>query len=321
MASATGPMASTPKPETRSSCSISRRSSSNIPVLSPRSANASRALRPFRHASYVHLRRLDRPSADRLELVSDFTPGWRLSELLDESTAAEHPRRHHRRHRAASAAAAGGRAVWPPQPRGGDRRARRRAPDRHAAGAPGDCRARLRPGARETESRPRQAMARAAGRHAASRPACRDQSARRCAMRSASSPCRCCSAAPSTARRISGADRLALVEGCNEYRDGQPSPLSTAVWNWLKRALQFDVRTAFQAPSEAQLAFESVLASDRSYVTSSAKLEEWVAKVGAIIEMRSGRPPPSRRHYHPSRTGAGTAGDCRRTGAAARADR
>ena len=42
-----------------------------------------------RHASYVHLRRLDRPSADRLELVSDFTPGWRLSELLDESSARE----------------------------------------------------------------------------------------------------------------------------------------------------------------------------------------------------------------------------------------
>ena len=29
-----------------------------------------------RHASYVHLRRLDRPAADRLELVSDHTPGW-----------------------------------------------------------------------------------------------------------------------------------------------------------------------------------------------------------------------------------------------------
>ena len=42
-----------------------------------------------RHASYVHLRRLDRPSADRLELVSDFTPGWRLSELLDESSGGD----------------------------------------------------------------------------------------------------------------------------------------------------------------------------------------------------------------------------------------
>ena len=44
-----------------------------------------------RHASYVHLRRLDRPEADRLELVSDLTPGWRLSDLLQESTEANIP--------------------------------------------------------------------------------------------------------------------------------------------------------------------------------------------------------------------------------------
>ena len=44
-----------------------------------------------RHASYVHMRRLDRPSADRLELVSDLTPGWRLSEMLGESAAANVP--------------------------------------------------------------------------------------------------------------------------------------------------------------------------------------------------------------------------------------
>src|SRR5687767_10956569 len=44
-----------------------------------------------RHASYVHLRRLDRPAADRLELVSDYTPGWRLSELLNESSGANIP--------------------------------------------------------------------------------------------------------------------------------------------------------------------------------------------------------------------------------------
>ena len=44
-----------------------------------------------RHASYVQLRRLDRPSADRLELISDLTPGWRLSEMLAASTAANLP--------------------------------------------------------------------------------------------------------------------------------------------------------------------------------------------------------------------------------------
>src|SRR4029450_3049826 len=45
-------------------------------------------LAAVRHASYVHLRRLDRPDANRLELISDFTPGWRLSELLEESSTA-----------------------------------------------------------------------------------------------------------------------------------------------------------------------------------------------------------------------------------------
>ena len=39
----------------------------------------------------MHLRRLDRPSADRLELVSDHTPGWRLSELLAVSSRANIP--------------------------------------------------------------------------------------------------------------------------------------------------------------------------------------------------------------------------------------
>ena len=82
----------------------------------------------------------------------------------------------------------------------------------------------------------------------------------------------------------------ALVEGVEEYRDGQASPLSSSFANWLSRALQFDVRTAFQAPSEAQLAFESVLASDRSYVTSTAKFEEWVSTVGGPIERESVRP-------------------------------
>jgi len=48
-------------------------------------------LAAVRHASYVHLRRLDRPDADRLELISDFTPGWRLSELLDESSTSGIP--------------------------------------------------------------------------------------------------------------------------------------------------------------------------------------------------------------------------------------
>ena len=44
-----------------------------------------------RHASYVHLRRLDRPAEDKLSLVSDFNPGWRLSELLRVAPSLDAP--------------------------------------------------------------------------------------------------------------------------------------------------------------------------------------------------------------------------------------
>ena len=80
-----------------------------------------------------------------------------------------------------------------------------------------------------------------------------------------------------------------LVDGAQESRDGQAAPLSPAFSNWLKRALQFDVTNAFQTPSEAQVAFESVLASDRSYVTTSPTFIEWVSRIGITIENK--RPP------------------------------
>ena len=45
-------------------------------------------LASVRHASYVRVRRVDRPAIDRLVVVSDATPGRRLSDLLDASEAA-----------------------------------------------------------------------------------------------------------------------------------------------------------------------------------------------------------------------------------------
>ena len=48
-------------------------------------------LSSVRHASYVHLSRLDRPDPDRLTLVSDFTPGWRLSEMLKTTKSLDIP--------------------------------------------------------------------------------------------------------------------------------------------------------------------------------------------------------------------------------------
>ena len=97
----------------------------------------------------------------------------------------------------------------PSQPRSGDRRARGRAADRDAAGPAGDRRARVRPGPRETEFRPRPVVARAADRHAASRPDCRAPISAAMRTRSASSPCRCCSGACSTADEYPAQIRLA----------------------------------------------------------------------------------------------------------------
>ena len=91
MGLAAGPMASTPKPATRSSFSNSSPELVEHTGFVTRFGERVARFAAVRHASYVHLRRLDRPSADRLQLVSDLTPGWRLSEMLEESAAANIP--------------------------------------------------------------------------------------------------------------------------------------------------------------------------------------------------------------------------------------
>ena len=45
-------------------------------------------LAAVRHASYVQVRRVDRPAIDRLVVVSSATPGRRLADLLDAAAAA-----------------------------------------------------------------------------------------------------------------------------------------------------------------------------------------------------------------------------------------
>ena len=70
------------------------------------------------------------------------------------------------------------------------------------------------------------------------------------------------------------------------------------------------MRTAFQSPSDAQLAFESVLASDRSYVTTTAKLEEWIAKIGGTIEAKKRPPEPEPPPPPPTRTDSRAGCDC-----------
>ena len=234
-----------------------------------------------RHASYVHLRRIDRPSADRLELVSDRTPGWRLSDMLGESTAANVPidiaviigllrqllpaaalyGRHNRD--AAIGALAVERLIVTPHAR--------LVIAEHAFGPALE---KLNLGRDKLWRELRVAMPPSAGLPRANHRA--DANAIGVVALSL------------LLGRVLALDEYpsqlqALAEGVREHRDGELSPLSSSLAIWLGRALQRDERGAFQAPSEAQLAFESVLASDRSYVTSSPKLDEWVAKVGGII--------------------------------------
>ena len=243
-----------------------------------------------RHASYVHLRRLDRPSADRLQLVSDLTPGWRLSEMLEESAAAKIPvditvviavlrqllpavalfGRHNREN--AIGALSPHRLIVTPQAR--------LVIAEHAFGPAieklnlgrdklwRDFRVTMPPSAGLPRANPR-ADANAIG----------------------------VVALTLLLGRSLELDEFptqleALVENAQEHRDGQASPISASFKNWLKRALQFDVANAFQSPSEAQLAFESVLASDRSYVTNSPAFANWVNEIGGTIDIKRRPVPP-----------------------------
>jgi hypothetical protein len=244
-----------------------------------------------RHASYVHLRRLDRPSADRLVLVSDSTDGWRLSQMLEAASAAGRPLdisvvigllrqllpavslfgRHNRD--AAIGALAPERLIVTPQGRlviaehafgpaleklnhGRDRLWR-------------DFRVTMAPSAGLPRSNAR-ADAHAIGVVALSlllgRPITDDEYPNQLGE---------------------------LVESAVERRDGETAPLSRSLASWLARALQFETGSSFQSPHESQVAFESVLASDRGYVTSSKALDEWVAAVGNSLGGNSAAPVAS----------------------------
>ena len=235
-----------------------------------------------RHASYVHLRRLDRPAADRLALVSDDTDGWRLPQMLAVASASGLPLditvvigllrqllpavalfgRHNRD--AAIGVLAPERLLVTPQGR--------LVIAEHAFGP-----------ALEKLNLGRDRL-------------WRDY--RVCMAPSAGLP----RANPRADAHGIGVVALSLLLGrvlaeeeypnqlgellasANQRHDGDLTPLSKALLTWLTRALQLDVSTAFQSPHEAQVAFESVLASDRAYVTSSKALDEWVTAVGGVIE-------------------------------------
>jgi hypothetical protein len=83
-----------------------------------------------------------------------------------------------------------------------------------------------------------------------------------------------------------------LLEDAEETSGGIVRPLSPKFSGWLGRALQVDTRTGFQSPQEAQIAFEEMLASERSYVTTPALLETFIARFIELTERKpAGRQP------------------------------
>lgn len=243
-----------------------------------------------RHASYAHHRRLDRPSADRLVLVSDSTSGWRLADLLDAAPRADAPLditvvigllrqllpaaglygRHNRD--AAIGALAPERLIVTPQAR--------LVIAEHAFGPALE---KLNLGRDRLWRDLRVAMPPSAGLPRANARA--DANALGVVALSL------------LIGRVLKEDEYpgqlqALLEGTSERHDGQAVPLSPALSTWLGRALQLDATKPFQSPHEAQVGFEAVLASDRGYVTRSTALEEWVSKVGGLLDAERRPPEP-----------------------------
>jgi hypothetical protein len=243
-----------------------------------------------RHASYAHIRRLDRPSADQLVLVSDYTRGWRVSDLLDGAVRADAPLditvvigllrqllpaaalygRHDRE--SAIGALAPERLIVTAQAR--------LVIAEHAFGPALE---KLNLGRDKLWRDLRVTMPPSAGLPRANARA--DANALGVVALSL------------LMGRVLQLDEYpgqlqALLEATSERHDGKPVPLSPAFSGWVGRALQFDVKNAFQSPHEAQVAFEAVLASDRGYVTKPTALQEWVNKVGGLLDAERKPPEP-----------------------------
>ncbi|HUE85507.1 MAG TPA: PEGA domain-containing protein [Vicinamibacterales bacterium] len=82
-----------------------------------------------------------------------------------------------------------------------------------------------------------------------------------------------------------------LFESLTETSNGTTRPLSATFHRWIARALQFEAESSFQTTQEAQVAFEEMLAKERSYVTSSAQLNQFLV----TYERFAGDPPVSAR--------------------------
>jgi hypothetical protein len=83
-----------------------------------------------------------------------------------------------------------------------------------------------------------------------------------------------------------------LVESVTELHAGERRKLSPGFATWLGRVLQFDEHQGLRSPQEAQIAFEEMLAKERSYVTAPAQLELFIEKYEQLTAPPAVPDPP-----------------------------
>lgn len=236
-------------------------------------------LAAVRHASYVRVRRVDRPAIDRLVVVSDATPGRRLSDLLDASEAAGiRPDidavvallrqllpavalySRHNRDQALGTIAPERLFIAPPS----------RVVIADAAFGPAIDHLTL---SRADAWRRYRVAAPPSDEPVISAP------------RGDATALGVVTLAMLHGRRLTAdeyPDALpALVASAQERHGDEDHPLSAVFSRWLRRALQMEGQ-GFESPQAAQIAFEEVLASNRRYVTGTGALEQWVESHGGF---------------------------------------
>jgi hypothetical protein len=236
-------------------------------------------LAAVRHASYVRVRRVDRPAIDRLVVVSDATPGRRLSDLLDASEAARvRPDidavvallrqllpavalySRHNREQALGVIAPERLFIAPPS----------RVVIADAAFGPAIDHLML---SRSEAWRRYRVAAPPSDEAVVSTP--RGDATALGVVTLAMLHGRCLTADEFP-------DALpALVASAHERHGDEDHPLSSVFSRWIRRALQMEGQ-GFDSPQAAQIAFEEVLASNRRYVTGTGALEQWVESHGGF---------------------------------------
>ena len=241
------------------------------------------------HTSYVRLRRLDRPAPDRLVMVSDATPGWRLADLLLMAEARHVP--------LPSAAVIAALRQLLPAVTLFSRNNRE-----SAIGTLAPQRLFVTTGARLVIAD--HAFGPAVEKLGLGRERLWHEF--RVAMPPSPGLPRATGRADATALGVVAlslalgrlltedefpANLAELVQAATDRQLAAGSPLTPPFVEWIRRALQLDPSTAFQSPHEAQVAFETFLADDRTQVTSSGALETFVTTAGALVQAAGSTAP------------------------------